>query len=190
MSFISELLDDIKRRNNITSDYALAEFTGISRARISNYRTGRDFPCDGSCVKIAEFLDVCPAEILPRVHEEKAEKSGDLKVAETWHEVAEAVTEKPKAPAHNAGAFPKNVYYVKFQNHQPKPHTAPLSGFFYARHIVVAFLVCLFYTYCAAIRNTRLCDACRINFVMQVIRSPLAYMWPFGRVCCYVWGAA
>lgn len=53
-----QLLDDLKKKLEITSDYALAKHLELSRAQISKYRCGRDFLSEDTAMKVADMLHI------------------------------------------------------------------------------------------------------------------------------------
>lgn len=70
MKSVNELLDDVKAKHSIKSDYKLAQFLGLTLGAISHYRHGRSTPDERACQKIADALgmdaDVLAAEMLAR----------------------------------------------------------------------------------------------------------------------------
>lgn len=67
---VNELLDAVKARHKITSDYKLAAYLGLTLGAISHYRHGRSLPDERGCQKIADALgidaDVLAAKMLAR----------------------------------------------------------------------------------------------------------------------------
>lgn len=58
MENVHALLDEIKRRHGIPSDYKLAHFLGLTDGAIRHYRHGRSLPDEMACQKIAKALDI------------------------------------------------------------------------------------------------------------------------------------
>ena len=58
MKTVDELLDAVKTRHKITSDYKLAQFLGMTDSAIRNYRHKRSLPDEVACVKIAQAIDL------------------------------------------------------------------------------------------------------------------------------------
>jgi transcriptional regulator with XRE-family HTH domain len=56
MENIIKLLDDVKAKLGVTSDYALAKSLGLPKQRICNYYKGERAPDEFACLKIAEAL--------------------------------------------------------------------------------------------------------------------------------------
>lgn len=70
-----EFLDELKARNNGASDYAIAKLLGVTRACTSSYRTGRSYFDDKTAIRVAELLEIDPAQIIACVHYERAKKA-------------------------------------------------------------------------------------------------------------------
>lgn len=81
MKTVEELLDQVKAKAGITSDYALAKLLDISSARVCDYYKGRRFPDQYTSMKISAELDKPLAEVIAAV-EIQAEK--DEKRREAW----------------------------------------------------------------------------------------------------------
>jgi len=84
MTITSKLLDDLKKKLEVSSDYALAKRLGISVQRISNYRTGRNHFDDLMAYRVAQLLDLDPAELVAQINLERA-KRPEEKAA--WREI-------------------------------------------------------------------------------------------------------
>lgn len=69
-----QLLEAVKRRHGISSDYALAKILGVSRQVLSSYRTGTTLG-DDMAVKVAEQLGVDPAAVLAAVAAERTKSA-------------------------------------------------------------------------------------------------------------------
>lgn len=85
MRSTTEILDAIKRRNSIASDYALAKLLGRSRAGISSYRVGRSGMDNLTAFKAAELLGESPAKIIAIVEAERARTPEKRK---KWEQIA------------------------------------------------------------------------------------------------------
>lgn len=57
---IQKLLDDCKTKLAVDTDYKLAKNSGISEARLSDYRTGKRYPNTKDCFIIGEILNLDP----------------------------------------------------------------------------------------------------------------------------------
>lgn len=85
MQNTNDLLDAIKARHHLTSDYALSRKLDISRQRISNYRAKRYSIDETLYFRVAELLDIDPAEVAAIV---SAERARDAEVKRMWLRVA------------------------------------------------------------------------------------------------------
>ena len=84
-----ELLDALKLRHNLASDYKVAKFLDLSQQTISAYRLGRNFFDDSIAIRVAELLDLDPAFVLACVHAERAKKP---EVKAVWEKIARAAS--------------------------------------------------------------------------------------------------
>lgn len=57
MENITKLLDAVKAKKGVQSDYALAKALDLPRARICDYYKGNRAPDEFACLKIAEALE-------------------------------------------------------------------------------------------------------------------------------------
>lgn len=64
----SELLDAVKDRLDLPSDYALAKYLGISHQRVYKLRSSNGHLGDEAALKVAEALDLDPGRFLVEVH--------------------------------------------------------------------------------------------------------------------------
>jgi plasmid maintenance system antidote protein VapI len=58
MNFTNELLDGVKRRYELSSDYQLAKMLDVGCSRISNYRNGRSVLDWDMAFRLADMLQV------------------------------------------------------------------------------------------------------------------------------------
>ena len=72
MKVQEKYLDRIAELTETGSDYAAAKLLGITRQRISNYRTGRNHFDNEMAFKIAIMLDMNPAELIAELNAERA----------------------------------------------------------------------------------------------------------------------
>lgn len=77
MSTTIEMVDLLKEKLNVSSDYAVAKALSISTQRMSNYRTGRTHFDELMAYKVAILLDMDPAEVVARIHMERAKRPED-----------------------------------------------------------------------------------------------------------------
>lgn len=80
METTNQLLDAIKARYGLPSDYALAAKVGITRSGISGYRHGRTKLGDEQALKVAELLELDEGYVLAcmeaeRTHSEAARRA-------------------------------------------------------------------------------------------------------------------
>jgi len=122
-----QYIDAVKARYNWESDYKLAKEMQVSRARISNYRNGKQGMDESMCLKVASLLKINPAAVLIDI---TAERTKDAKAAKILHKTAKQLTGAAASifitiVALNASLYPTNsepsyisilpntVYYVK-----------------------------------------------------------------------------
>ena len=74
MDKANELLDEVKRLKDLSSDYALAKHIGISRALLHYYSKGERSPDQYACMKIAQELNLPLGAVISQV-EIDAEKN-------------------------------------------------------------------------------------------------------------------
>lgn len=72
MTTSTELLNALKAKLGVASDYALAQKLGLTRGAISHYQTGRRVFDDETALKAASILEIDPALVLAMVHAERA----------------------------------------------------------------------------------------------------------------------
>lgn len=65
---IQQLLDAVKARHNLRSDYALAKFLRVSKSTCSNWAAGVTSPDDMVALQIADELELDQAYTLALVH--------------------------------------------------------------------------------------------------------------------------
>lgn len=86
MKTISELLDQIKEKHDLKSDYKLALYMGIGGGNIANYRHGRSLPDENACEKIAAALGMDPDVLIAEMNATRA-KSPEIRA--TWARIAQ-----------------------------------------------------------------------------------------------------
>ncbi len=87
MKTTPEVLDAVKEKLGIESDYALAKHLKVTRAMISSYRHGRTFSAP-IAIKAAKILGVEPAIILAIAEMEKA---GNQELKKAWRRAVQAL---------------------------------------------------------------------------------------------------
>ena len=75
METTKSLLDEVKVRKDVQTDYALAKELSLHRGLISDYYSGKRTPNEFACLQIAEALGRCYEEIqaIVRIEAEKDE---------------------------------------------------------------------------------------------------------------------
>jgi len=74
MKTTNDLLDELKRKHELTSDYQLCQLLAWPTGRMSIYRAGRRVMDDATGLQFAELLELEPGEVLLWLHAERAEK--------------------------------------------------------------------------------------------------------------------
>jgi len=85
-SDITTILDELKSRHGLTSDYKLAKFLDITRTRLSNYRCGTNTIDDDLANKIDKLLELPEGVIALEMH---AKRTKCPSVSKTFHEIAQ-----------------------------------------------------------------------------------------------------
>ena len=85
MQTIDQLLDAVKARHSISSDYKLAQFLGLTDGAIRNYRHKRSMPDELACVRIANALDIDGDVLAAQV---QAHRARDEETRAFWHRIA------------------------------------------------------------------------------------------------------
>ena len=70
MNSISEMLDECKKKLNISSTYALSKRLGINESTLSEYYSGKHVAGNFECFKIAETLEIDPAYVIAKIKAE------------------------------------------------------------------------------------------------------------------------
>lgn len=132
-----ELLDALKLKTGAASDYALAPILGVTRASVSNWRTGKDTFSDSMAIKVAEMLDLDAGIVLVSINGERAktetQKAMWASMFEKLGGVAaglviglSAVSPSPAQAVEQANS----VYYVKSRRRlNPNPFLQILTPF-------------------------------------------------------------
>jgi transcriptional regulator with XRE-family HTH domain len=68
----AELLDAIRERHNLPSDYAVAKTMGVPRQLVSRWRQGHGGMSDDHAARVAELLGLDPGHVLARLYAERA----------------------------------------------------------------------------------------------------------------------
>jgi len=85
-----EILDLMKSKTGVDTDYQLAKVTGWSRSGISLYRCKPQYFGDCQAIDAAKYCDLTPEFILCCAH---AERAKDKEVKECWARIAAILEE-------------------------------------------------------------------------------------------------
>lgn len=77
-----EYLDEVRRRLDLPSDYALQKPLNLSKSQLSKYRTGKDCLSDDISLVVAEILNIPAGTVLLDMHIERS-KTPELRAAWT-----------------------------------------------------------------------------------------------------------
>lgn len=105
-----DFLEAIKTRHNVTSDYALAKYLGLTRSAISKYRNTKTAFDETMALRVAEALEIDPAYVLACVSFERANcteaKEAWQRLAQRYMPVEQTLKEEKKTcPEDDEGAF-------------------------------------------------------------------------------------
>lgn len=67
-----ELLEAVKAKRVITSDYALAKALGVTQQAVSSYRSGNSIINDDVCLSVAAILGLEPIFVIAQANAERA----------------------------------------------------------------------------------------------------------------------
>lgn len=81
-----QLLDAIRERRNLPSDYATAAALGLTRAQISRYRQGKEAMGDEVAQRAAALLGLDPAVVVAQMH---AQRASDPQTRSLWIGIAD-----------------------------------------------------------------------------------------------------
>lgn len=81
-----ELLDAIRERHNLPSDYAAAALLNITRQQASKYRHGKEAMGDEVAQRAAALLGLDPAVVVVQMH---AQRAADPELRKLWTGMAE-----------------------------------------------------------------------------------------------------
>jgi anion-transporting ArsA/GET3 family ATPase len=89
MQTTNEFLNAIQTKLSLASDYALAKRLAVKGQVISNYRVGRSLPDEAMAIKLADELDLNRGYVLASIAAERASRSDNPQIANTWRDMAE-----------------------------------------------------------------------------------------------------
>jgi predicted transcriptional regulator len=84
----TDLMDEVKEANGISSDYRLAKLLDVQTTTISNYRKGRSQASDEIALKMTEMIKRAPAPVLAQI---AAERASSPEVAKVWRDAAKVL---------------------------------------------------------------------------------------------------
>lgn len=99
MKSTPDLLDAVKEKKGIQSDYALAAFIGVTRAHVSKWRCGRESLTDEKALQVAEILGIDSGYILALMSAERAQRTNNAAAAAAWTKLADLVKNHGAAAA-------------------------------------------------------------------------------------------
>jgi len=84
-----EYLDEVRRALGLPSDNQAAIRIGVTPASVSAWRNGRGTMGTAEAVKVAQLLGMNPGVVLCDTHAERAERAGELELAQAWRQAAD-----------------------------------------------------------------------------------------------------
>lgn len=125
MENTKKLLDDVKNKNGLTSDNALAALLGVRRQRVSDYYKGARSPDNTVCKRIADTLNQPLNTIIALIEIDAAKNENDKKewisylkrigglAASILVCVSFLLTPTPAKASDSKDSDLTNLYYVK-----------------------------------------------------------------------------
>ena len=107
MSTTSELIDELKSKTKIDSDYAIAETLGITRAAVSSYRRGISHADDRIAILLADALDLDRMQTIAKINADRAKRAEDRAF---WRRIANAAAIAGIALYCTASALPFSIF--------------------------------------------------------------------------------
>jgi len=83
-----ELLDMVKARYRLASDYAAAKKIGVTTSSISHIRMQRRFFDVNQCVVIAQLLELDPLKVIASAQVERGERMHKPEMVKLWDQYA------------------------------------------------------------------------------------------------------
>lgn len=82
---IEKYLDAVIERHGLKNDTALAELLGLRQSAVSQYRTGKRFPDNEGCLRIAQALEIAdPLPVIMAADMDRAERAGQRSLWEVF----------------------------------------------------------------------------------------------------------
>ncbi len=88
MQTIDTLLDQVKAKHGIKSDYKLAPFLGVTQNTVANWRHARSRPDDNTLARMADLAGVDPITVEVLAVQFQAERSQSEDVRKMWQSIA------------------------------------------------------------------------------------------------------
>lgn len=86
MKSTNQYLDEIKIKHDLKSDFALSKMLKVVPSAMANYRKGYIRFGDDTAIRVAEALEIDPAEVMATMN---AERTKSPNARETWKRVAQ-----------------------------------------------------------------------------------------------------
>ena len=131
LSTTVEFLDALRARLDIKSDYALRLSLDVTKAAVSDYRTGKSHFSDEVALRVAALLDLDPGYVLACIHAERTKRP---LVRDAWEKVARGLaaslaavfvgvsspSPSQAAPLPSSAAENSTVYIMSKRRRRPK----------------------------------------------------------------------
>lgn len=93
MDTVKSLIDGVRAKHQLRSDYALAKFLGVTTVTVQRWRLGRSMT-DENAIRFAKLLDLSPAYVLASLHAEAAGMGSqgqkiDSEASGVWRQIAD-----------------------------------------------------------------------------------------------------
>lgn len=99
MKNTTDYLDEIKKRNGISSDYKLAQHLNVAKQSISRYRNRKGNTDNYIALKIAEALNINPLEVIATESKKRAKSEEERKA---WERIL-STQNRPTSNAKSGG---------------------------------------------------------------------------------------
>jgi hypothetical protein len=86
-----QLLDALRAKLNLRSDYALGKYLGVTQMTVTRWRQGGSLS-DDNAIRFAHLLDLSPAYVLACMGAQRCEE--DTEASGTWRQIADAFKDK------------------------------------------------------------------------------------------------
>ncbi len=118
MKTTADWLDELKRKNNLPSDYSLAKLLGVPPQNISKYMSGQRALDPYMAVRVANMLEVDAIKVIASV---ESERTRDVNKKDFWRQIAICIFAVAGAatgaiappPAQAAGTLHKRISHAQ-----------------------------------------------------------------------------